>query len=64
MELPTLLEVVQAYVMRWRMKFNSRNSKILVVGKWEGGTSWKIGEDIMEEIEELKCSGVWYERIL
>ena len=26
MELQTLLEVVQAYVMRWRMKFNSRKS--------------------------------------
>ena len=41
MELPTMLEVVQAYVMRWRMKFNSRKSKIMVVWKREGGTSWK-----------------------
>ena len=43
-ELQTMLEVVQAYVMRWRMKFNSRKSKIMVVGKREGGTRWKIGE--------------------
>ena len=43
-----LLEVVQAYVMRWRMKFNSRRNKMMVVGKREGGTSWKIGEEIME----------------
>ena len=34
MELQTMLEVVQAYVMRWRMKFNSRKSKY---GSWEEG---------------------------
>ncbi len=49
MELQTMLEVVQLYVMKWRMKFNSRKSKIMVVGKRVGGTSWKIGEEIMEE---------------
>ena len=48
MELQTMLEVVQAYVMKWRMNFNSRNSKIMVVGKRGGGTSRKIGEEIME----------------
>ena len=41
-----LVLMVQVYVMRWRMKFNSRKSKIMVVGKSEGGTSWKI-EEIM-----------------
>ena len=41
-----MLEVVQVYVMRWRMKFNSRKSKIIVVRKREGGTNWKIGEEI------------------
>ena len=51
MELQTMLEVVQAYVMRWRMNFNSRKSKIMVVGKREGGMSWKIGEEIMKEVE-------------
>ena len=50
MELQTMLEVVQAYVMRWRMEFNSRKSKIMVVGKSESGTSWKIGEEVMEEV--------------
>ena len=33
------------------MKFNSRKSTIMVVGKREGGMSWKIGEEIMEEVE-------------
>ncbi len=27
MELQTMMEVVQVYVMRWRMKFKSRKSK-------------------------------------
>ena len=58
MELQTMLEVIQAYVMRWRMKCNRRKSKIIVVGKREGGTSWKIGEEIMEEVEEFKYLGV------
>ena len=64
MELHTMLEVVQAYVMRWRIKFHSRKSKIVVVGKSEGGTSWKIGEEIMKEVEEFKYLCVWFERKL
>ena len=39
MELQTMLEVVQAHVIRWRMKFNNMKSKIMVIGKREGGTS-------------------------
>ena len=56
-ELQTMLAVVQAYLMRWRMKFNSRKSKFMVLGKREGGTSWKTGEEIMEEVEEFEYLG-------
>ena len=63
MELLTMLEVV-AYVMRCRMKFNSRKGKIMVVGKKEYGTSWKTGEEIMEEVEEFKHLGMWFDRKL
>ena len=42
MELRTMLEVIQAYVMRRRMKFNSRKSKIMVVGKREGERVGKL----------------------
>ena len=62
MELQTMLEVVQVYAMRWRMKFNSRKSKIVVIGRREGGTSWKIGEEIMVEVEEFKYLEVWFDR--
>ena len=65
MELQTMLEMVQAlYVMRWRMKFNSRKSKAMVVGKRKSGGSCKIGEDIMEEVEEFKYLWVWFDRKL
>ena len=36
------------------MKFNSRKSKVRVVGKREVGVSWKIGEEIVKEVEECK----------
>ena len=51
MKLQTMLEVVQACEMRWRMKFNSKKSTIIVVGKREGGKSWKIGEE--DNVEEF-----------
>ena len=57
-----MLKLVQTYAMRWRMKFNSRKSTIMVVGKREGGMSWKIGKVIMEGVEEFKYLGVWFDR--
>ena len=44
------------------MKFNSMESNIMVVRKRKGGTSWKIGEEIMEVVEEFKYSWVWFDR--
>ena len=49
-----MLDVVEAYVPRWKMKFNSRKTKFMVVEKREAGVSWKIGEELMEEVEEFK----------
>ena len=28
-----------------------RKSKVMVVGKWKAGVSWKIGEEIVVEVE-------------
>ena len=53
---------VQAYAMRWRMKFNSKMIMIMVVGKREGGKSWKIDEETMEELEEFKYLGGHYHK--
>ena len=46
------------------MKFNSRKSTVMVVGKREAGVSWKIGEEIVEEVEKFKYLGVWIYRKL
>ena len=34
--------------------FNSRKIKVMVVGKMEARVSWKIGEEIVEEVKEFK----------
>ena len=38
-QLQAMLDVVEAYVSRWKMKFNSRKSTAVVVGKREAGVS-------------------------
>ena len=40
----------------------SRKNKGMVVGKREAGVSWKIGEEIVEEVKEIKHLGVWINR--
>ena len=36
----------------------------MVMGKREAGVSWKIGREIIEEVEEFKYLGVWLDRKL
>ena len=36
----------------------------MVVGKREAGMSWKISEEIVEEVEEFMYLGVWVDRKL
>ena len=36
----------------------------MIVEKMEGGPSWKIGEEIMDEVEELKNLDAWFDRKL
>ena len=43
-ELQAMLDVVEACVSRWKMKFNSRKSNVMVVGKREAVVSWRIAE--------------------
>ena len=52
-ELQAMVDVEEAHVSRWKMKFKSRKSKVMVVGKREARVSWKIGEEIVEEEEEF-----------
>ena len=57
-----MLDVIETYVSRWKMKFNSRKRKVMVVGKREAGVSWKIGEEIVEEAEDFKYFGMLVDR--
>ena len=41
-ELQAMLRVAEAYVSRWKMKFNSRKSKVMVMEKREAEVSWKM----------------------
>ena len=52
-QLLTMWDVVQLYVMKCRMKLNSRKCKIMRVENWKGRMSWKNGNEIMEEVEEV-----------
>ena len=52
-----MLCVAEAYVSRWKIEFSSRKGKVMVVGKREVGVTRKIGEEIVEEIEEFKYVG-------
>ena len=45
-------------------EINSRKSKVMVVGKREAGVISKIGEEIVEEVEEFKYLEVWVDRKL
>ena len=53
-----MVDVVEAYPSRWKLKFNSRKSMAMVVGKREAGVSCKIGEEMVEVAEEFKYLGV------
>ena len=63
-ELQAMLDVVEAYVSWRRMKFKSTKSKVMVVGEREARVSWKIGKEIVEEVEEFKYLGVSVDRKL
>ena len=53
-----MLDMVEEYLSWWKMKFNSRKSKVKVGEKREAGLIWKIGmETVEEEVEEFKYLG-------
>jgi hypothetical protein len=56
-ELQRLLDVASAFVIKWNLSFNK--SKILVVGKRVNRSKqWKLGSDLIEEVNEYKYLGV------
>ena len=56
-----MLDVVGMYAMKWRFMFNSKKSKIMMVGGKGSGGEWKITEVRMENVEVFKCLEVWFD---
>ena len=63
-ELQAMSDVVVTYVSRWKVKLSSRKNMVMVVGKREARISWKIGEEMVDELEEFKYIGVCVDRKL
>ena len=64
-ELQRLLDVASAFVIKWNLSFNFNKSKVLVVGKRVNRSKqWKLGSDLIEEVNEYKYLGVYFSRSL
>ena len=50
-ELQDKLDVMQDYVVKWKMKFNGKKSNVMVVGKDEG-LKWNIDGEELEVTEK------------
>ena len=64
-ELQRLLDVASAFAIKWNLSFNFNKSKVLVVGKRVNRSKqWKLGSDLIEEVNEYKYLGVYFSRSL
>ena len=61
-ELQKMLDMVGRYAEVWKFRFNARKSKVMVVGKKNGGEKWRIGDEEMEEVDSFKYLGVWFDQ--
>jgi hypothetical protein len=64
-ELQTLLDVASAFLIKWNLYFNSNKSKVLAVGeRVNRSKQWKLGSDLIEEVNEDKYLDVYFSRSL
>ena len=57
-ELQSLLQISHQFAKQWNLKFNSRKSKVMVVGKRiNNNLTWKLGDESIEEVKEYKYLG-------
>ena len=57
-ELLDMLDVVQDYVVKWKMKFIGKKSKVMVARKG-GCLKWNIDGEELEVMEAFRYLGVW-----
>ena len=64
-ELQTLLQISHQFAKKWNLKFNSKKSKLMVVGKRiNNNSTWKLGDESIEEVSEYKYLGYFVNRTL
>ncbi len=64
-ELQTLLQISHEFAKKWNLKFNSKKSKVMVVGKRiNNNSTWKLGDESIEEVNEYTYLGYFVSRTL
>ena len=64
-ELQTLLNITARFASKWNLKFNSKKSKIMVIGKKiDKLKRWDLWNDQIEETNVYKYLGVYFSRSL
>ena len=64
-ELETLLNITGRFASKWNLKFNSKKSKVMVIGKKiDKLKRWDIENDQIEEANVYKYLGVYFSRSL
>ena len=64
-ELQTLLNITARFASKWNLKFNSKKSKVMVIGrKIDKLKRWDLGNDLIEETNVYKYLGVYFSRSL
>ena len=60
-----ILQISHQFDKKWNLKFNSKNSKVMVVGKRiNNNSTWKLGDESIEEVNEYKYLGYFVNRTL
>jgi hypothetical protein len=60
-ELHTLLNITVRFRSKWNLKFNSKMSKVMVIGKKiDKLKRWDLGNDQIEETNVYKYLGVYF----
>ena len=61
-DLQRMLNVVGLYAGEWKFRFDSKKSKVMVLGRGVG--RWKLCGKELEVVDSVKYLGVWIDRSL
>ena len=64
-ELQTLLNITARFASKWNLKFNSKKSKVMLIGKRiDIHQRWDLGNDQIEETNVYMYLGVYFSRFV